>query len=432
LDILESSVKIILKVIKFLIVDPLQKIEGYLIDLGREIRKELRSNVSRWVAACIVCALLVGYLTHLYSNSYENNISNIQYFLSSISQGLAAFFALAFTISIFGAQTMGIFTALDKVMDKWTKRYIIIFSVGIIFPIWQLITGIYSINLLSFLEKIGANLPLLQLKIGIHSINLSSTGNIDLLAFDLTLAVFCVLGIIPFTIKISRIAKYEGGISKLYSEAKDAIYSGKDVVSSDNISRLGELGRSALKEALPDEVMEITTCIRNLANLSIENNLEKSTIKAIIELDNLGLLAMDRKTNIGYYTVPWPVMHHYIGLPEYPIAWNITNGFREICVGSIDKNSNESNVCVSCEILFNIGYMYIQKIRTTFLKTISRDLRMVLPNQLSLIEGDWSNQESPTLAQMLLEIAEKSTENREPLFCWDDIKGFYYQKKELR
>jgi hypothetical protein len=115
---IESLAHFILKIIKFLIVDPLQKIEVFLIDLKRNIRKELRSDVSRWVTACIICALLVGYLTHLNSSFYENNTDNVQSYLSSISQGLAAFFALAFTISIFGAQTMGIFTALDKVMDK--------------------------------------------------------------------------------------------------------------------------------------------------------------------------------------------------------------------------------------------------------------------------------------------------------------------------
>jgi hypothetical protein len=274
-------------------------------------------------------------------------------------------------------------------------------------------------------------LPLLQLKIGTHSINLSSVGNMDFLALDLILAVFCVLGIIPFTIKINRIAKYEGGISKLYGEAKDAINSRNSVVSSNNIARLGELGHSALKESLPKEVMDITTCIRNLGNLSIKNSLEDPILKAIIELRNLGLIAMDQKTNIGYYPIPWMVMHHTISMPEYPIAWNITNGFREFCTGSIDKNSDELTVSVTCDILFDIGYMYIQKIRTTYLKTISRTLRMVLPNQLSLIEGDWSNQESPTLVKMLLEIAEKSTENKEPLLCWNDITGFNYNKKDL-
>ena len=142
---------------------------------------------------------------------------NVQSFLSSISQGLAAFFALAFTISIFGAQTMGGFTALDKVMDIWTKVYMVLFSVGIIFPLWQLITGIYSIDLVSFFPKMGITLPLQQLKIG-------SVGNIDLLALDIILVSFCVLGIIPFTIKINRITKYEGGISRFIWRGKRCDY----------------------------------------------------------------------------------------------------------------------------------------------------------------------------------------------------------------
>jgi len=435
LEIIEPLARFIIKIFKLFIADPLDKIEGFLIDLKRKIRTELRSEVSRWVIVCIICALLVGYLTQLNSSFYENNNDNVQSYLSSISQGLAAFFALAFTISIFGAQTMGIFTALDKVMDKWTKAYIALFSVGIIFPIWQLITGIYSINLLSFLErksitlpfiqiKISTTLPLLQLKISTYFFDLSSVGKIDFLAFDLTLAVFCVLGIIPFTIKINRIAKYEGGVSKLYSEAKDAINSRNEVVSSDNIVKLGELGCTALREALPHEVMDITTYIRNLGNLSIEKNLEESTIKAISELENLGLIAMNKKTNIGFYPIPWPIGHgHYMSMPEYPIAWNITNGLREICVGSIDKNYDKSIACVSCDILFNIGYMYFQKIRTTYEKTISRELRMILPNQLSLIEGDFSFRKTPTLVKMFLEIADTASKKKETLFCWNDFSG---------
>lgn len=433
LDILEPLVKIILRIVKFLIINPIQKIERFLVIHKRKIRNELRSNVVRLVIVCFICSLFVGSLTHSYLIIDEKNTDNVQSFLSSISQGLAAFFALSFTISIFGAQMMGGFTALDKVMDRWTKVYMVLFSVGIIFPLWQLITVRYSIDWVSFVQKMGITLPLQQLKIG-------SVGNIDLLTLDLILVVFCVLGIIPFTIKINRIIKYEGGIPDSYNKARDAIISGNEVISSDNISKLGMLGYSALRDALPDKVMFSTTGIRNLGNLSIKNNLEDSTIQAIVELETLGLKAMDQKTEIGDYKVPWPILsyakennyiNHYIFLPDYPMAWNLTNGLREICIGSIDKKFDESTVYVSCDILFYIGYMYIQKIRTTYQKHISPTLRMVLPNQLSLIEGDWSNQKSPTLVQMLLEIAEKSTENRELLFCWNNIKGVYYQKKDL-
>jgi hypothetical protein len=167
--------------------------------------------------------------------------------------------------------------------------------------------------------------------------------------------------------------------------------------------------------------MSITTCIRKLGNLSIKNNFENSTVQAILELERLGLIAMDQKTNIGPYQVPWTIANHFIFLPEYPIAWNLTNGLREFCIGSINKNSDESTVSATCDILFDIGYMYIQKIRTTYPKYLSSKLRMVLPNQLSLIEGDYSNSKSHTLVQMLLEIAEKSTENKELLFCWNNV-----------
>ena len=56
---------------------------------------------------------------------------------------------------------------------------------------------------------------------------------------------------------------------------------------------------------------------------------------------------------------------------------------------------------------------------------------MILPNQLSLLEGDWSNSKTPTLVEMLLEIAEKATKKKEPLLCWNDITERNYQEKDL-
>lgn len=349
MDIIKYLARFIWSIINFLIINPLEKIKRFLWELKWKIRNVVHDKISRDVIVCFICALLVSYLTYSDSIFYKENHENVLYFLSSISQALAAFFALTFTISIFGAQTMGRFTALDRMMDKWTKLYMLLSIFGIIFPLVLLKTGVYSINLVSFRNSLGITSSLLQQKMDIYSINLVPTWNIDLLAIDVFVSVFCVLGIIPYLNKINRIAKYEGGISKLYGEAKDAINSGNDVVSSDNISRLGELGRSALKEALPNEVMDITTCIRNLGNLGVKNNLEKATIKAIIELRSLGLIAMDKKTNIGFYPIPWPVANRYMSMPEYPIAWNITNGFREICIDSIDKNADESIIYVSCE-----------------------------------------------------------------------------------
>jgi hypothetical protein len=410
IDIIEPLAHLILKIFNFLILKPIDKIITFLIVTKRKIREGLRNRVICEIIACLIFALLVGSSTYSHSSFYNENQDNVLYFLSSASQGLAGFVALAFTISIFGAQMIGGSEAIDKVMDRWTKLYALLCAIGIILPLIQLKTGIYSIDLAPTRDI---------------------TWNIDFLAIDLFFLVFCVLGIIPHFNRVKRITKYDGSIVQSNDEARDAIVTGNEGNASKKILKLGKLGRNALEDSLPDEVMSITTMIRNLGWLSVENNLENSTIRAIIELESLGLKAMDKKTNIGPYRVPWVIANHFIFLPDYPMAWNLTNGLREICIGSIDKNFDESTVSFSCEILSYIGYMYIQKIRTTFLKTIDRELRMVLPNQLSLIEGDFSNSKSPTLVQMLLEIAEKSTENRDPLFCWDDITGFDYKKQDL-
>lgn len=431
INIIESLARFIWKIFNFLIVNPLKKIEIFVWDLKHKIRKELRNKVIREIIACFIFALLVSYLTYSHPSFYKENSDNVLYFLSSASQGLAAFVALAFTISIFGAQMSRESEALDKVMDYWTKLYAFICTIGIILPFIQLKTGIYSIDLVSLGNSLGITSPLLQLKKSIYPINLAPTWNIDLLAIDLFFLVFCFLGIIPYFNRVKRITKYVG-ITSLNDEARVAINSGNEEVSSKIIFRLGKLGLGALEESLPNEAMSITTNIWNLGWLSVKNNLEKSTNQAIIELQYLGLKAMDKKTNIGPYQVPWTIANHYIFLPEYPIAWNLTNGLREICIGSIDKKFDESTVSVSCDILFYIGYRYIQKIRTTYQKYLSPTLRMVLPNQLSLIEGDYSNSKSPTLAQMLLEIAEKSTENKEPLFCWNNVSGKDLDKTHMK
>lgn len=84
------------------------------------------------------------------------------------------------------------YTSMDKILDKWTIFLMIFFSFGIILPLIQLEI---SYNYLHF-EKI---------------VNLS-------ISIDLFIATFCILSIIPYSIRINRIIKYESGISNLYEE----------------------------------------------------------------------------------------------------------------------------------------------------------------------------------------------------------------------
>lgn len=84
---------------------------------------------------CFVISTIVFLIT--YTNPIATG-DNILYFLSSISQGLAAIFALIFTITIFGAQMMKRYTSMGKILDKWTIFLMIFFAIGIILPLIQL------------------------------------------------------------------------------------------------------------------------------------------------------------------------------------------------------------------------------------------------------------------------------------------------------
>ncbi|MDY9924841.1 hypothetical protein, partial [Methanosarcina sp.] len=364
----------------------------------RDFKWKIHDKVIRSLIFSFIGALVVSSLTYSDSSFYAAKPDNVLYFLSSVSQGLAAVFALVFTISIFGAQMMGRFTALDRMMDKWTKLYMILFTLGII-------------------------LPLLQLKMGIYSIDLVSVGNIDLLAIDLFLVVFCVLGIIPYLIKINRITKYQGGILKLNEEARDAIDSKNVAIASYRVIRLNELCLNALDDSLPDEAMSITTMIRTIGNLSVEKELETPVIQVVKGFQNLGITAMDKKTIIGLYPVPWQVIEGInTKMADFPIAWNLINGLREMCIGGIDKNFDEQITLLSCSNLFEISYKYLLKIRNYFVKMRFTSI-VPLIDPVGLIIGGRGIMDNQTLVEILLEIAEKSTKKKEDLFCWNHVPG---------
>jgi len=133
---------------------------------------------------CILGGLVVGVIVYFFLPISEGD--DILYLLSAVSQGLAAIFTLVFTITVFGAQMRRKFTAMDKLIDKWTKVLMLVFASGII-------------------------LPLIQLKTDKDLLNIPSISTADLsLAVDLGIATFCILAIIPYLMRVNRIMKYEG------------------------------------------------------------------------------------------------------------------------------------------------------------------------------------------------------------------------------
>lgn len=158
---------------------------------------------------CILVSLFLSIVTYKNSTYNENNIL---YFLSSISQGLAAIFTLLFTITIFAIQMNRKYTLVYKIFDKWTLLLMILFSVGIILPFIQLTV---NHNYLPF-DRIE---------------NLS-------LAVDMFLASFCILSIIPYSIRINDILVFEIGLSNLSNEISEAIASDNKLVIKKNVKEL--------------------------------------------------------------------------------------------------------------------------------------------------------------------------------------------------
>ena len=198
----------------------------------------MHRHIKFWKLFAIGAALLVTVFT--YSLDFPSNEDSISYLLSSVSQGLAAIFTLIFAITIFGAQMMRKFTAMDKMVDKWTISLMIIFAIGIILPLIQLSTDQDLLNL-----------------------NFIRTANLSI-AIDLGIMTFCILATIPYLIRVNRIMKYEGGISKLREQASEAIDSNHKVTASTRINELVELGESAADDMLESDVIKIVNVLKSL------------------------------------------------------------------------------------------------------------------------------------------------------------------------
>lgn len=255
-----------------------------------------------------------------YSFSLPTNSEDISYLLSALSQGLAAIFALVFTITIFGAEMQRKFTALDKMIDKWTILLMILFAIGII-------------------------LPLLQLRTDMNLVNLDIINNTKLvLSFNLGIATFCILAIIPYLMRINRLMKYEGGILKLHEDALNAIDLNRTATSIFKIHELGELFFNASNDDLKFKAIIIKK-IGDIGEIAIDKKSELLTLNISNILGNIGVKAVDKKLTIA----------------DYPIAEEAIIRLKENCIYAIKNDLNEKSVYNSSEYLLKIGYKYLLK-----------------------------------------------------------------------
>lgn len=294
------------------------KIVLFYYEIKNQIN-QIHNNIKLWTMFSIVIAFAVAGLIYFFS-SLDRNGDNINYFLSAISQGLAAIFTLVFAITIFATQQIRKFTALDKLLNIWTKILMIIFAIGILLPLMQL----------------GINEDILNLKI----FNKSNLG----LAVDLGIATFCIFAIIPFLISINRIIKYEGGLSSINIDIHNAIDSNQFAVAVYKLREYKELFFNASNDELELKT-SIIEVIGEIGEIVIKKNPELLTRHVLKNLGDIGVKAVDKRLTVA----------------DYSIVEKAIIRLKENCIYAIKNNCDELDVFITHESLFKIGYKYLLK-----------------------------------------------------------------------
>lgn len=204
---------------------------------------------------------------------------SISYMLSALSQGLAAIFTLVFTLTIFGAQMMRNYTAMDRMIDNWTKILMVIFSIGIILPLVQLRTDKDLLNL-----------------------NLINTEKL-ILAIDLGVVTFCILAIIPYLIRVNRNMKFSGGVPKICGEAAEAIDSNLETSAINKIYELTELAKSSIDDGLIHETSNIIERIHNLGINVVSKEWEYATLVILKSMREIGFEAINKKLDSNQISI---------------------------------------------------------------------------------------------------------------------------------
>lgn len=210
------------------------KIRNLMIPFNGFIKKFKRPK--HLVILCLLFSLSLSIIT--YKNpTYEPN--NILYFLSSVSQGLAAIFTLLFAVTIFAVQMTKTYTSIDEIFDKWTLLLMLLFGLGITLPLIQLVVN-------------HNYLPFDRIK------NLS-------LAVDLFLASFCILSIIPYSIRINKTMLYESGLLNLSNDISEAIDLDHKTVVSIKVKELIKLCNISLDDEKWDKTCSIVNELKDIS-----------------------------------------------------------------------------------------------------------------------------------------------------------------------
>lgn len=213
----------------------------------------------KWIISAFIAIIVFFALCLIRSNT---NPENARYILSAISQGLAALFALVFTITLIVAQLTGSYAIILKKENEFIFL-MVVFGVGIIIPLIILDLGFWCwwVN--------GA----------------------------ISFSIFCIAALIGhFAGIINEELKY-AWIEKLPGEIVDAIGLGNIPRASREIKDLGMLGRDRAKKGEEDQVMYVIRGLRlaGLEAVGKGKEFEDIASASINELREVGLEAARKK-----------------------------------------------------------------------------------------------------------------------------------------
>ena len=233
-----------------------------------------------WII-CILFSLVIFSASYFISSIFPPFNDGILYLLSSISQALAAIFALVFTIITMVASMSKNYSALDKFFNKNTQILMIIFVIGIILPLFLLK---FDINTLNYIWG------------QIYNVALS---------VSIGLAAFCIAAIIPLLRNYNKIIKFDIGVYNLTDKLNEATKLENYPRAESAIYDLKDIGLDAIKEKNEKPLFIITTVISNFIQIGLSRNGGSlplfSPDVAILALSEMGKSAtekdMDRFAN---------------------------------------------------------------------------------------------------------------------------------------
>lgn len=267
---------------------------------------------------CFIVSSIVFVITYTHPVAQGDNVL---YFLSSISQGLAAIFSLIFVITVFGAQMAKSYTSFDEIVDKWTIRLMIVFSIGIILPLVQLI----------------ANYSLLPFD-NIANLNLS---------INLFLATFCVSSIVSYSIRVNRIMKYEGGIANLIADTSEAIDSDHKITASNSMGELIKIGKDSIYNRQWDKTYIIVEKIELLGKETVNKQWIDFVLSTTNGLNEICNESYNKGRHINIYFIIYfyflqPIFNNKLKFSvqyEYiKVIIRAINALGKIGLESLDKN----------------------------------------------------------------------------------------------